>query len=60
LVWVEPGVAEDAREGASLELSMQRHREGRSVVGMLQPDVAAALPRDSPPRPFEGLHKALA
>jgi hypothetical protein len=60
LVWVEPGVAEDAREGASLEFSMQRHREGRSVVVMLQPNVAATLPRDLPPCPFEGLHKALA
>lgn len=60
MLGVEPGVAEDAREGASLEFSMQRHREGRSAVRMLQPNVTATLARKLPSSPFEGLDEALA
>jgi hypothetical protein len=59
LIRVEPGVVEDAGERASLELAVQRDCDGDTAVGMLQPDVAAALANGLPSGPFEGFDEAL-
>jgi hypothetical protein len=59
LIRVESGVVEDAGERASLELAVQRHCDEDAAVGMLQPNMAAALTDRPPAGPFEGFHEAL-
>lgn len=59
-VRVQSSVAEDAGQRAALEFPVQRHRKRDAPLGMLHPDVAAALTRDRPSIAFEGFDEALA
>lgn len=59
-IHVQPRIAEDAGQRAALEFPVQRHRERDAPLGMLHPDVAAALTRDRPSISFECFDEALA
>ena len=53
LLSIESGVVEDAREGSSLKLAMQRDRQRDPAIRVLHPRMAAALAHELPPVSFE-------